>query len=341
MDPPKSLPTMAAFVEPPAPPAHGGSGAQPQDAPTEENNSNDEGDGFLGESLTSMDWLPRVNVGKSDGKPPLSYAALITQAITSSKEKKMTLSEIYAWIQEKFPFYQNAGNGWKNSIRHNLSLNKSFQKIARDSDDPGKGSYWGLNANPVEEEGEDKKRKKKKTGKKPYDDNGAPPRDGSRPATLPDFHLDTDPMLTGPAHSDNTPHTLSSSFRSIYDTVVRTGGGESVAPPQLTLENMETLLSNLTSDQQILNALDPNQLRLTQDLMQSVKADTAVSGNWMASTHFPDLATSFNTLFSQPQFNANAFPLLASLGLSNAHTVTKQIPENEDEEEEFDWNSIM
>lgn len=48
-----------------------------------------------------------------DGKPPYSYANLITFAINSSKNKKMTLSEIYQWICNEFPYYKDAGNGWK------------------------------------------------------------------------------------------------------------------------------------------------------------------------------------------------------------------------------------
>jgi len=50
---------------------------------------------------------------KPDGKPAYSYANLINFAITSSEQKKMTLSEIYQWICDKFPYYKDAGNGWK------------------------------------------------------------------------------------------------------------------------------------------------------------------------------------------------------------------------------------
>lgn len=104
----------------------------------------------LESSLTSMDWLPqltmRAAIQKSDaaqnahgtgiskknalldpnttldqeevqqhkdGKPPYSYASLITFAINSSPKKKMTLSEIYQWICDNFPYYREAGSGWK------------------------------------------------------------------------------------------------------------------------------------------------------------------------------------------------------------------------------------
>ena len=48
-----------------------------------------------------------------DAKPPYSYATLITYAINSSPKRKMTLNEIYTWICNNFPYYREAGTGWK------------------------------------------------------------------------------------------------------------------------------------------------------------------------------------------------------------------------------------
>src|SRR5690606_12089231 len=64
-------------------------------------------------------------------KPPYSYIALITMAIQNSRERKVTLSEIYSFLQERFEFFRGTYTGWKNSVRHNLSLNECFVKLPK------------------------------------------------------------------------------------------------------------------------------------------------------------------------------------------------------------------
>ncbi|KAJ2776747.1 hypothetical protein GGI15_004751 [Coemansia interrupta] len=77
-------------------------------------------------------------------KPVLSYASLIAQAINATAEKKVTLSGIYSFIMQHYSYYRYAQNGWQNSIRHNLSLNKAFVRVQRANNEPGKGSYWAI-----------------------------------------------------------------------------------------------------------------------------------------------------------------------------------------------------
>lgn len=77
-------------------------------------------------------------------KPPYSYIALIVMAIQHSATKRLTLSEIYSFLQQRFPFFRGSYQGWKNSVRHNLSLNECFIKLPKGLGRPGKGHYWTI-----------------------------------------------------------------------------------------------------------------------------------------------------------------------------------------------------
>lgn len=82
-------------------------------------------------------------------KPQHSYIGLIAMAILSNSEKKMVLSDIYQWILDHYPYFRTRGPGWRNSIRHNLSLNDCFIKAGRSAN--GKGHYWAIHPANVED----------------------------------------------------------------------------------------------------------------------------------------------------------------------------------------------
>ncbi|KAL7299331.1 hypothetical protein TKK_0007908 [Trichogramma kaykai] len=94
-------------------------------------------------SLSSHE-LTRKSSTRRQEKPPYSYIALIVMAIQSSPGKRLTLSEIYAYLQQHFPFFRGSYQGWKNSVRHNLSLNECFIKLPKGLGRPGKGHYWTI-----------------------------------------------------------------------------------------------------------------------------------------------------------------------------------------------------
>ncbi|XP_059619893.1 uncharacterized protein LOC132263894 isoform X2 [Phlebotomus argentipes] len=87
---------------------------------------------------TNQPYDPQVH---TTNKPPFSFSSLIFMAIEDASEKALPVKEIYAWIVKHFPYFKTAPTGWKNSVRHNLSLNKCFQKVEK-APNMGKGSLW-------------------------------------------------------------------------------------------------------------------------------------------------------------------------------------------------------
>ncbi|VDM25388.1 unnamed protein product, partial [Toxocara canis] len=90
----------------------------------------------------------RKRGGKRQEKPPYSYIALIAMAIHAKPDRRATLTEIYTYLQNNFDFFRGEYNGWKNSIRHNLSLNECFVKLPKSSGGrSGKGHQWTIDQN--------------------------------------------------------------------------------------------------------------------------------------------------------------------------------------------------
>lgn len=108
-------------------------------------------DTCLPSTTTSTTESDGVKGGKKAGagirrqeKPPYSYIALIAMAIQATPRKMCTLNEIYQFLQTRFPFFRGTYQGWKNSVRHNLSLNECFIKLPKGFGRPGKGHYWTI-----------------------------------------------------------------------------------------------------------------------------------------------------------------------------------------------------
>ena len=85
---------------------------------------------------------PRFFRVPDEPKPQHSYIGLIAMAILSSKDVKLVLADIYQYILDNFPYFRHRGPGWRNSIRHNLSLNDCFVKAGRAAN--GKGHFWAI-----------------------------------------------------------------------------------------------------------------------------------------------------------------------------------------------------
>ncbi|XP_073491337.1 forkhead activin signal transducer 3-like [Aquarana catesbeiana] len=83
-------------------------------------------------------------------KPPYSYLAMIALVFQTSPKRMLKLSQILHEISILFPFFKGDYQGWKDSIRHNLSSNDCFRKILKDPLKPkAKGNYWTVNVSQI------------------------------------------------------------------------------------------------------------------------------------------------------------------------------------------------
>jgi forkhead box protein O3 len=79
-----------------------------------------------------------------------SYADLITKAILSNEDSRLSLAEIYDWMATNVASlqtqrYLHSSKGWKNAVRHTLSINPRFLKVAR----MGRPSWWTVESDSL------------------------------------------------------------------------------------------------------------------------------------------------------------------------------------------------
>jgi hypothetical protein len=108
-------------------------------------NMNPQDSGYLSSSPCAEQMyshsIPKIK--KILTKPEESYVALIARAILSSSNYQMLLGDIYEWIIHQYPYYATLqSKAWRNSIRHNLSLNECF--IRQNKSESGRGYYWSI-----------------------------------------------------------------------------------------------------------------------------------------------------------------------------------------------------
>ncbi|KAF3819553.1 hypothetical protein GH733_015062 [Mirounga leonina] len=83
-------------------------------------------------------------------KPPYTYLAMIALVIQAAPSRRLKLARIIRQVQAPFPFFKEDNEGWKDSIRHNLSSNRCFRKVSKDPAKPqAKGNFWAVDVSLI------------------------------------------------------------------------------------------------------------------------------------------------------------------------------------------------
>ena len=117
---------------------------------------------------------PPLSKKNEDLKPTQSYIALIATAILKAKDKRLVLSDIYKHILDNYSYFQSQDKSWRNSIRHNLSLNECFIKVGRS--EQGKGHYWAIHPANYDDflQGDFRRRRARRRVRRSFLDNRHP-----------------------------------------------------------------------------------------------------------------------------------------------------------------------
>ena len=86
--------------------------------------------------------LPHAEQRRKQTSSSLTYVTVIARAILSSPLQRLPLSEIYKFIEQRFPAFTENRARWKNTVRHNLSLHDCFLRGEVSVDK--KGCNWRI-----------------------------------------------------------------------------------------------------------------------------------------------------------------------------------------------------
>ncbi|KZV76000.1 winged helix DNA-binding domain-containing protein [Peniophora sp. CONT] len=130
----------------------------------------------------------------TNDKPSYTLPIIIRAAILGTASGRLTITDIYAAIIEKYPYFATLppDDSWKQSVRHHLSLSNRFVKVERRANEPGRGAYW-----TVDLEAPPGTKRPRKRNRKEQD---GPPRPRGRPRKVYDH-----PVGYGPDYDKPIP----------------------------------------------------------------------------------------------------------------------------------------
>merc|ERR1719167_138134 len=273
-------------------------------------------------SLVESDTKPVKKKGKSSKdqegsgmpKPALSYSCLISLALKNSKTGHLSVDQIYQFMCDHFPYFNTAPAGWKNSVRHNLSLNKSFQKIEKPSTNGThhrKGCLWAMTDTKISQLGKEVRKWASK-------DPAAVTRAMKNPEDLEELKLGN---CVKEYQTKSQKHD-----RQIESVQIVVDTGSQLYESEISEDSNDVSATNTTEDSALeMNANTPKDDRIdvvSNELSASQSTLVAMSADTNPSIQFPSVITCTKTPILAPT-NATTSSVSAAQTIANPQDMTQ------------------